>query len=376
MPIPGLKHHIIFVSAQSLPTVLGASLPGKEPAQIHAVVTPDMRENAQRLRMALTARRRQCAFSEYALADSTSQESMYAVLDSIHTACNGESLGMNLTGGTKIMALAAWEWAQAYDVPAFYIDTAQEQVIRLDRTWHYAPLPDVLNVEDILLANGFAVESRDTDPLPAARRDALRRMLEIACTPEGEKALGRLNYLAEKASRIDNCVRDDFSPNLAWSDVLRLCHESGTLQMGADVVAFPDEYALRWCNGVWFEEYVRMALYRLKAEKRIKDFASSVQVRRAGVRNELDALFTVRNRLFTIECKTAAMFHDNAASILYKADSLHDRIGGVFARAMLCSVRPLAAKDRERARELGVRVVWGKGLLSLADKLITWSKEV
>lgn len=144
---------------------------------------------------------------------------------------------------------------------------------------------------------------------------------------------------------------------------------------------FPTKRHDAGCNGVWFEEYVRMLLFRLKTERIIKDFASSVKVRLAGVLNELDALFTVRNRLFTIECKTSLMAGNSAvqtdrvSSNLYKVDSLHDRLGGIFARAMICSVRPLDRKDRERARTMGVRVICGKDILLLEDKLISWSKE-
>lgn len=381
MPIPALKHHIVFASGQLVPAVLAASLPGKEPSHIHAVVTPAMRDAAQQLRKALQARGRQCAFSEYPLEDASRQDALYAVLDTIRAGCGEESLGINLTGGTKLMALAASEWAYACETPAFYIDTAADQVIQIDRAWRYAPLPDVLSVRGLLTANGFTVESANADPVPARRREALTRLLELACTPAGEKALGHLNRVAENAANADLCARDDWPSDTAWEKLLALCKEAGMALTGNGHVAFPNETARRWCNGVWFEEYVRMLLFRLKTERIIKDFASSVKVRLAGVLNELDALFTVRNRLFTIECKTSLMAGNSAvqtdrvSSNLYKVDSLHDRLGGIFARAMLCSVRPLDRKDRERARTMGVRVICGKDILLLEDKLISWSKE-
>lgn len=379
MSIPALKHHIVFVSGQAVPTLLAASLPGKEPSHIHAVVTPAMRDAAQQLRRALQARGR--LFSEYPLEDHSGQDAMYAVLDAIRADCGGESLGVNLTGGTKLMALAASEWAYACGMPAFYIDTAADQVIRIDRTWRYAPLPDVLSVRGLLTANGFDVESADADPVPATRREALMRLLELACTPAGERALGHLNRLAENAADADLCARDNRAPDATWEKLLAICQNAGMALTGNGHVAFPNETARRWCNGVWFEEYVRMTLFRLKTARIIKDFASSVKVRREGVRNELDALFTARNRLFTIECKTSVMSGNNAAQTdrasadLYKVDSLHERLGGIFTRAMLCSVRPLGSRDRERARAMGVRVVCGKDVLILEDKLINWSKE-
>ncbi|SDF30442.1 Card1-like endonuclease domain-containing protein [Desulfovibrio legallii] len=381
MPISALQHHIVFVSGQAVPTLLAASLPGKEPSYIHAVVTPTMRSAAQQLRRALQARGRQCAFSEYSLEDNYGQDAMYAVLDSIRADCGGESLGVNLTGGTKLMALAASEWAYACGTPAFYIDTAAEQVIQIDRTWRYAPLPDVLSVRDLLTANGFDVENANADPVPAPRREALMRLLELACTPAGGMALGHLNRLAENATNANCCARDNRAPDGTWEKLLALCKGEGMALTGNGCVAFPNETARRWCNGVWFEEYVRMTLFKLKMERIINDFASSVRVRREGVLNELDALFTARNRLFTIECKTSVMSDSGAAqqnrvsADLYKVDSLHERLGGIFTRAMLCSVRPLDSRDMERARTMGVRVLCGKDVLNLKNKLISWSKE-
>lgn len=188
-------------------------------------------------------------------------------MDSIREGCHGEALGINLTGGTKLMALAAAEWAYACDVPDFYIDTANDQVIAVGREWRYAPLPDVLDVRTLLLAHGREVESSTTAPVPAERRDVLHRLLDFACAGKAEeRALGRLNALALRAKTAGLIVPDD-GHGAAWETVLGLCESAGMLQADAGHVAFPDEQARQWCNGIWFEEYVHMALYRLKAER-------------------------------------------------------------------------------------------------------------
>ena len=377
MPIPSLRQHIVLVSGQAVPNVLGACLPGREPAHIHAIVTPKMREAARQLEAALKQCAPACAFTPYTLDNDTGQEAMYTLLDHIHEECHGEALGINLTGGTKLMALAAAEWAYTCDVPTFYIDTAHDQVIAVGREWQYAPLPDVLDVRTLLLAHGREVESSTTASVPAERRDVLQRLLEFACTAEGERALGRLNGLALRAKAAGLIVPDDGS-GAAWETLLALCESAGILQADAGHVAFPDEQARQWCNGFWFEEYVHMALYRLKADKGIRDWAASVDVIKGGVRNELDAAFSVRNRLFIIECKTANMSgsyanaEDKPANTLYKVDALHDKMGGIFAQAMLCSVRPLDTGAMKRAKEHNIRVLCGKKLLRLREELQDW----
>lgn len=379
MPFPSCRHHAVFVSAQLVPTLLAAALPGQEPACVHAIVTPKMRGYAATLKDALTAQGRQ--YREYPLTDS-SQQGIYDVLDAIREACDGQSLGLNLTGGTKLMTLAAAEWAYACDVPAFYMDTGEDVIVLPGRTWEYLPMPSVLDVSGLLAAGGYTVRDCSRDAVPGERRDILHAMLRLLCTaPRAAQALQSLNAAAAQAGkRRDMLVEDTATPSPAWQELLDLCRQADMLQHDKGYICFPSEDARRWCNGLWFEEFVRMTLYKMQADKRISDWAASVNVSRNGVKNELDALFCVRNRLFVIECKTAAMTiepqagdHNKVASILYKADSLHDRLGGIYARSALCSVLPLERKERERAQALGIHVVCGGDLLKLDENLVRWA---
>lgn len=374
MPLPALKHHIVLVSAQAMPTILGASIPGAEPSHIHAVVTPPMLAAAQLLESALHTLKPPRGMTVYPLDNSSSQAAIYSVLDAIREACKGESLGINLTGGTKLMALAAVEWADTYAIPTFYVDTAEEQIIQTDQTWSYAALPDVLTVHDVLTTNGYAVEACDTSPVPRGRHPFLRDMLELACAPAGADAIGRLNALATEASSQPAFrVREREYRDEHWEKILRTCTAAGMIRRGNGCIAFASENARRWCNGIWFEEYVKMILHHLKHQKQIHDWAASITVCKDCVKNEIDAAFCVRNRFFSIECKSGTM--STATSILYKADSLHDRLGGVFAKAMLCSIRPLNPGDSERAHDYRIRTVCGSALLHLPKILESWSKQ-
>ena len=379
MPFSPCKHHITFVSGQVVPSVLAAFLPGLEPSCIHAIVTPEMKAHSRILRDVL--KKRGQSYQEHELHD-THQQAIFDLLDAVHATCTGQSLALNLTGGTKLMALAAAEWAYACEVPTFYVDTASDQLVLPGRRWEYQPLPDVLDVTALLSAGGYAVTSLDQTAVPAERRALLRALLELVCTRgnEGQRALQSLNACAQQAKGCPLMAEDKATPTAAWTALLALCEQAGMVQCGNGYLHFPSEAARSWCNGLWFEEYVRMTLYKMQAHKQIRSWASSVQVSKAQVPNELDALFSVRNRLFTIECKTAAMQeknagHDNGSvsSMLYKADSLHDRLGGGFARAMLCSVLPPGKHELARAEALGIRIVYGKDLLRLDETLLSWA---
>lgn len=377
MPFPVAKHHIVFVSGQLLPSILGAAIPGAEPTCIHAVATAEMRQKGEVLRNVLKGRSKDYAAYNLCSAD---QNHIFELLYSIYAQCGGQTPALNLTGGTKLMALAAAEWAYANNVPTFYIDTAADQIVLPGRHWEYLDLPDILNVRDLLAAYGYSVEKCINKPVPEERRKILTAMLELVCgaSPAAARALQSLNACAQQARTASNrIVEDKAAPTPEWETLLDLCQESGMLHRGNGYVEFPTEEARKWCNGIWLEEFVQMTLYKLQCNKQITSWASSVQVRKNGIPNELDALFCVRNRLFTIECKTAKMSvsshiegHDKTSNVLYKADSLHNRLGGLFAQAILCSIEPLAPYEQKRAQSLEIRVISGRDMLKLGEMLV------
>ena len=281
----------------------------------------------------------------------TGQEAIFNVLDIVRGTCREESIALNLTGGTKLMTLAAAEWAYASDVPTFYVDTGTDKIVWMPpkRRWESLPLPDLLDVPGLLAAGGYSVTRKTRGAVPRERHEQLRALVELLCATNGReaaRALKALNGCAQGAQGPERLAEDRATPSPAWRRLRERCHKAGMLDYGNGYIHFPSEAARQWCNGLWFEEYVRMILYKMHSDKRITSWDASVEVEKNGVHNELDALFSVRNRLFVIECKTAALSDSNKAnSVLYKADSLHDRLGGLFATSAICSVLPLNDKE-------------------------------
>ena len=379
MPFPHCRHQISFVSDQLVPTILAAIQPGAEPACVHGIVTLQMKDKSRILKEALENRGRR--YQEYVLHD-TGQEAIFSILDKVRDGCQGESIALNLTGGTKLMTLAAAEWAYASDVPTFYMDTGTDKIVWMPpkRRWEYLPLPDLLDVRGLLAAGGYRVIRDTRDAVPGERHEQLRALVELLCATNGRdeaaRALQALNGCAQGAKGPERLAEDRATPSPAWRRLRERCHEAGMLDYDNGYIHFPSETARQWCNGLWFEEYVRMILYKMHSDKRIPSWAASVEVEMNGVPNELDALFSVRNRLFVIECKTAALSErDKANSVLYKADSLRDRLGGLFATSAICSVLPLNDRELKRAKELRIRVLSGKKLLRLEETLAAWASQ-
>lgn len=98
--------------------------------------------------------------------------------------------------------------------------------------------------------------------------------------------------------------------------------------------------------------------------------------------NELDLVFIASNRLYIVECKTGKMTEKDfasgsepVASIIYKADSLGDRVGGIFTISMLCSLEQLPPAHARRAATPGVKIVAGQNIKNLRKIIIEWINE-
>lgn len=116
------------------------------------------------------------------------------------------------------------------------------------------------------------------------------------------------------------------------------------------------------------EEYVRSLLSSLMAEKRITPWSACVRASGKQIFNELDALFTVNNRLHFIECKTGKV--DSAP--VYTSFSLRENLGGSFAKSLICSVARLSEGDARRAAEYKIKTVTGPQLKNLRTHILEW----
>lgn len=366
------RNQICFVSGQNVAELLGALLPGAG-TSLHAIVTPQMKSQALWLQNTCKKNQVKCVLHDLPEIKSAAIESL---MESIWYNEPEASWAVNLTGGNKMMGFAAYDWAKKAKVPVFYIDTGSRAIFLREPTepyWQEQALPSLLHFEQLLNLYGYDVESKTIAQVDAATRNAISQMLELAGRPKGITAVGALNKFAKLAE--DDCTRlIDYIPEESLNALLAICKTAGKLDHDGSHLCFKDEKSRKWCNGIWLEEYAQAVLAGLKADGRISSWASSVNVRSNGVPNELDAVFTVDNRLHVLECKTPRLRDKDltAASILYKADSIKDRVGGIYTRYMLCSLDDLNQDQMRRAKNLQIETVLGANLKNLREILLRW----
>ena len=376
-PHPGRPAiHVCLVSDQAAANLLPALDPALKPAEVVLLVSAKMRGRADHLEAVL--RETGVRTSRVELADEHDHSALEAALLEVAGARDGQAIALNVTGGTKLMALAAQAVAAAAGWAVFYVDADTDEVIWLAPKTHRQRLSQQLRLRHYLRGYGFNLTQGTPRPHNERRYDDLLRTL---VTQAGSLAqpLSQLNWiaqLAEDGRRLQAQLSDAQADSRALEALLREFEDAGVLRVAATTLTFAGTAERDFVKGGWLERHVFQTLAGLKSELGVRDDAMNLVVEDAnGVRNELDVAFLARNRLFVIECKTARMDRPEAPKAndtLFKLAENCRRIGGLGTRGMLVSYRPLGEAERRLAGALNIALATGADLARLRDAIGNW----
>ena len=369
--------HVLLVSQQAAPNLLAALDPGLKPAEAVLLVSEPMQGRADALERVL--REAGVRTQRLPLANEHDYPALESALLELAAARGDERIALNVTGGTKLMALAAQSIALAAGWSVFYVDADTDEVIWLGaRAGQRQRLTEHLRLRHYLMGYGFEPGASSGRPPADTRQEALIQtlLLQIGSL---EKPLGQLNWLAQQAEDrrslgipLDERQRHD--PHLAA--LLRQYEDAGVLTVAGAAIAFPDEALRGFAKGGWLEQHLHRVVAGQAGALGLRDLAANLEVTDAGgVTNELDLVFLARNRLFIVECKTARMDKPQAPKAndtLFKLAEIVRRVGGLGARGLLASYRPLRDSEQRLARALGIELVCGPDLARLPARLKNW----
>ncbi len=369
--------HIVLVSAQAAPNLLPALDPEIKPAEVILLVSAKMQRQAGALEMVF--QQVSVKTTRIPLANEHDFAALETTLMELATARDGTSIALNVTGGTKLMALAARSIAEAAGWPVFYVDVDTDEIIWLGKNMPPTrKLTEQLRLRHYLMGYGFTPTNSIDRPQPSARHNELLNalMMQIGSL---EHPLSQLNWLAQQAEnkralQIELDAQQQDSRSL--DALLRNFENAGVLRVSGSQLSFTDEEQRAFAKGGWLEHYVFRAVSSLTGEINIRDKAANLELSDAtGVKNELDVAFMAKNRLFVIECKTARMDKPDASKAndtLFKLSEICRRVGGLGTRGMLASYRALREPEKKLARALNIELVCGADLTRLEEKLKEW----
>jgi len=302
------------------------------------------------------------------------------------------TVALNVTGGTKIMAMAAQEAFRDAKAPVFYVNATTDGIFVFgDRTLN-ASLSGKVRLADFLEAHGYTFSNGVRPAKPPVTREESDLTLRIVDGVEKfGSSLGELNAIAAGAKGSLRGMLDERqmkSHNLM--ELIDLFVEGRHIQRQNQTILFSSEAARAFVCGGWLEMHVFKAMADRSSALKFSDYGMNMKILapNATTTNEIDAAFLHQNTLHLIECKAANLDitgnsgDDKGTEAIYKLETLL-KMGGLRTRGMLIDYRgrlsapkghdkKRAEANYARAKAANIRIVSGAAIKRLKDEISQW----
>lgn len=353
-----MKIHITLIGKALLPAYYPIKVHDQE--TIHVIGTDENAKYYPQFKRVLEAEERRCFFHSVDAFDALSTVN---VCEEIHrTAAPEDEFLYNITGGTKIMAVAAQSIAIKYHSQVIY--TTGSMQIDMN-TFEKTPLNCSVSNDKIIALQGQELKSYErlsvVDKEKVMVAEQIRTFIER--NRKDYTALSR--YYAKQYKNIsDSFVIGDLS-YVKNANRIRVESERGVLLD----ISHPEAKDLL-LEGRWWETLVSNELFQWSNGKyeiwQNVIFKPNVvnDDKKEYSKNEIDILVNIGNVLLFVECKSGKVTQDT----IYKAKAVRDVYGGDKSKAVLASYYPLSDELKEKAAELEVQVfapskIWQQKIL-------------
>jgi hypothetical protein len=354
--------HVVLISDQMIPNATPVMDNAIRPENVILCVTDKMKEKTAFLRKFFEGKGIKCETFE--LGNTYQFDELKDRFLNLAVNLDARQTAINLTGGTKLMTIAALTSFED-DFACFYVIPEVANILMINRKEDIYTIHEQMKLEDFFAIHGYKVKKIERGKNISSKT---RNLCEALLTgyQSFKEAIGTLNSLAMKAEENRSMKVSNDIPDKSW-ELLKCFYDHGAIKYYDDKkIEFKDNSGRKFCQGFWLEDYVYLTM--AKAKNDLQDYASSVVIESpSGTCNEIDAAFLRNNQLHLIECKTANMRKN--ADALYKIDSIHN-LSGIFTKPVLVTYRPFDEYNQQRAKDLNIKLFEGECLKNLETYLI------
>lgn len=370
--------HVCLVSDQTIPNILGIHHFRPDEALFITTTEMEKKNKVEHIMSALkqvgldyTTRSQRITVREDSLLDCKQQIGKWIA------GKEGAEFTINLTGGTKIMSIAVYDYFKDYGSKMIYIPVGKNEFImpypkkaRHDIT----ELSLRLSVQDYMTAYGLKVTN--TKRLSANHADAQKRE---ALSEWITRNYDEIKLLLERFSEKLRKRRDD-KQGYEWStsyqpgnqyeielfSKMGFVHENNTFKKNLT------QSEIVYLTGGWLEEYCYNEIIGFKG-KGIDDVVIGIIPEAKGRKNEFDVMFTKDNALYTVECKSLDQKEDMRAEALYKIAALQKDFG-LRIESFFVSTSPHILKDGKIRPSIQARAEQFKTTIIPPNEVVNFSK--
>ncbi|MEG8945785.1 Card1-like endonuclease domain-containing protein [Rosettibacter firmus] len=252
---------------------------------------------------------------------------------------------LNVTGGTKLMALAAYEAFKEHNKKIIYCDTEHQNIIFLSPEYKIENLKADLTIKDYLLSYGYQIKESKNVNLVEKFFPLFEFILANNLIYEFVLLFKEIRERHVEdypkitiTSRSKNFI---FSKNFDMYNIIFGIQNKRTISI----------QSYEYKSGDWLEYYV---YYILKKHYKLNPLTGVKIVSDKNVENEIDVLVLKDYKLYSYSCKSGKS--DNQYD-LFQLETLRNITSGTFGKGIFVSSKKANRKFLERAKELSIKII-------------------
>lgn len=279
---------------------------------------------------------------------------------------------VNITGGTKLMSLSAFEFFKNFPNAEIFYQPIGEPLQKLVPKQEKFDMSELLNLKEYLKANGISFNytnyclkdweyNKNVYELHIKNnREIIAKMVQFQNGSWFKNIYKRketLDFTEIDYSKFEGC-------GLLKSDKEQICELLGKLEFDIHKIR-NDEF--RYATGAWFEEYVYQKICNEYQNVEKENVALNVKIKKGNDENELDVIYLDKeNRLHVIECKSFVDGKEGSKVLndaIYKLQAIVKSKFGLYIKQHLYT-KSIVDKESilNRAKDFGIDIKDGSVL--------------
>lgn len=285
----------------------------------------------------------------------------------------------NVTGGTKPMSLATFEFFRALGERIIYMNANRPNVIidvarNGSECCTYQP-----SIGEFLAGYGFKLQKPERSVEEAEKRAESWEAAARAIAATGGRCLQlQVDPQDRKRARSKGLELDDHL-RISAPEIRRVVGRALNLRHEDEVLKGKvNRHGGRFLTGEWLEVFMWNQFRRYRDELGLWDVRLGLEVGHAETDslNELDVAFMRNWELWVVECKTGAQEHDSGGDVLYKLEAVISQFRALRVRSVLATTSENILDDRgeikgsvrARAAISGCRLIRGDDIAEMAKR--------
>jgi len=348
-----MKHQITILGGQISPIFWG--LVEKQPQIVHLIYTKDSRHHIPILKNLFP----KTVFHTKQVKPYDFEE-IKTSIEEILVEYEGNIFELNLTGGTKVMALACQDVFKDFSLNSFYID--QGHKIYDFSSKSYIKIGSEINLNTFIALSGHNnYSSNEISDFSIDEINFSKEISRISGTNLFKKSSKAVR------SKFKDCRECNNFKYSKGSDIVNWNNSSLILRDNKNEIKLRSRKAFEivFC-GMWWELVVADAV---KNWKKIHELQLNVELfskqNKSNIKNEIDIVLNTGRNLIFIECKSGNVIQSD----INKIRAVKRLYGGVTSKSILvCKYKP-RPDIIEKCIDLGISLFFDKDLKKLPNTL-------